>query len=64
VSSMGEVLSRLKAIEEMMRSLVPLKDQVIALEATMVEQGQQLMRISLCTWSLWGWFFLSILDCF
>jgi hypothetical protein len=61
---MGEVLSRLKAIEEMMRSLVPLKDQVIALEATMVEQGQQLMGISLCTWSLWGWFFLSILDCF
>jgi hypothetical protein len=23
-----------------------------------------LMGISLCTWSLWGWFFLSILDCF
>jgi hypothetical protein len=22
------------------------------------------MGISLCTWSLWGWFFLSILDCF
>jgi hypothetical protein len=22
------------------------------------------MGISLCTWSLWGWFFLNILDCF
>jgi hypothetical protein len=37
--SMGEVLSKLKVIEEMMRPLVPLKDQVTALEATMVEQG-------------------------
>jgi hypothetical protein len=35
--SMGELLSRLKAIEEMMRPLVPLKDQVTALEASMVE---------------------------
>jgi hypothetical protein len=35
--SMGEVLSRLKSIEEMMWPLVPLKDQVTALEATMVE---------------------------
>jgi hypothetical protein len=28
-------------------------------------QVWMLMGISLCTWSLWGWFFfLSILDCF
>jgi hypothetical protein len=27
-----------------------------------VESCVWVMRISLCTWSLWGWFFLSISD--
>jgi hypothetical protein len=35
---MAEVLGRLKSIEEMMWSLIPLKDQVAALEASLTEQ--------------------------
>jgi hypothetical protein len=29
-----------------------------------IELEKLLMRISLCTWFLWGGFFLSIFDCF
>jgi hypothetical protein len=44
--SMSEVLSRLKSIEETMRSIIPLKDQVTALETAITEQGQQLQLLS------------------
>jgi hypothetical protein len=43
---MSEVLSRLKSIEETMRSIIPLKDQVTALETAITEQGQQLQLLS------------------
>jgi hypothetical protein len=38
---MADVASWLHAIEDMMRPLVPMCDQVFAIEATLVEQGQQ-----------------------
>jgi hypothetical protein len=43
---MAEVLGRLKSIEEMMWSLIPLKDQVAALEASLTEQMQQQQMLS------------------
>jgi hypothetical protein len=39
--TMAEFTSWLHAIEDMMRPLVPLHDQVAAIEATLMEQGQQ-----------------------
>jgi hypothetical protein len=39
--TMADVARRLQAIEDMMRPLVPLRDQVAAIKTTIVEQGQQ-----------------------
>jgi hypothetical protein len=44
--SMSEVLSWLKLIEEMMRPIVPLKDQVTAWETIITEQVQQQQLLS------------------
>jgi hypothetical protein len=38
---MADVVRRLQAIEDMMRPLVPLRDQMAAIETTIAEQGQQ-----------------------
>jgi hypothetical protein len=38
---MADVVRRLHAIKDMMRPLVPLRDQVAAIETTIAEQGQQ-----------------------
>jgi hypothetical protein len=43
----AEVVNHLKAIETMMHPLVPLKDQLIAIETTLVEQGQQQQLLSM-----------------
>jgi hypothetical protein len=43
---MSEVLSRLKSIEYMMCPLVPLKDQVAALETAFTEHDQQQQMLS------------------
>jgi hypothetical protein len=47
--TMANVARRLQVIEDMMRPLVPLRDQVAAIETTITEQGQQqqLMNASL-----------------
>jgi hypothetical protein len=39
--TMADVAGRLQAIEDMMWSLVPLRDQVAAIETTIAEQGKQ-----------------------
>jgi hypothetical protein len=37
--TMADVASRLQAIKHMMRPLIPMRDQVTAIEATLTEQG-------------------------
>jgi hypothetical protein len=44
--TMEEVVNRLKAIETVMHPLVPLKDQLSAIETTLAEQGQQQQLLS------------------
>jgi hypothetical protein len=44
--SMSKVLSRLKSIEDMMRPLVPPKDQVAMLETAFTEHDQQQQMLS------------------
>jgi hypothetical protein len=39
--TIADVARRLQAIEDMMRPLVPLRNQVAAIETTITEQGQQ-----------------------
>ncbi|KAG8077129.1 hypothetical protein GUJ93_ZPchr0006g41988 [Zizania palustris] len=39
--TMGDVARRLQAIEDMIRPLIPLHDQVAALEVSLTAQGQQ-----------------------
>jgi hypothetical protein len=39
--TMADVVGRLQAIKDMMWSLVPLRDQVAAIETTIAEQGKQ-----------------------
>jgi hypothetical protein len=37
--TMADVASRLQAIKHMMRPLIPMRNQVTAIEATLAEQG-------------------------
>jgi hypothetical protein len=39
--TMADIAKQLQAIEDMMRPLVPLRDQVAAIETTIAEQDQQ-----------------------
>jgi hypothetical protein len=47
--TMADIAKQLQAIEDMMRPLVPLRDQVAAIETTIAEQDQhqQLMNADL-----------------
>jgi hypothetical protein len=44
--SMSDVLSHLKSIEDMRHPVVPLKDEVTALETAFTEHGQQQRMLS------------------